>query len=208
MKILRTDKEQLLLRLFDRGDASAMDKLYVEYADYLTGVAYRYLGNDDDVKDVLQEAFIKIFTQIGSFKYRGKGSLKAWLTRIVINESLMFLRTSAKNSPAPYNKRGDFVSLADEAALEEFDTATYSPPSEGTGEVSWEVLFDFIASLPSGYRTVFNLFAIDGLSHKQIAAELGITPSTSASQYHKARAMLAKMINEYRKTNGHGEQMD
>lgn len=201
MNILRTDKEQLLLRLFDRGDASAMDKLYAEYAEYLTGVAYRYLGNDDDVKDVLQEAFIKIFTKIASFKYRGKGSLKAWLTRIVINEALMFLRTSPTTSPSPSNRRGDLVSLADEAALEEFNSVTYSPPLEGLGEV----IFDFIARLPNGYRTVFNLFAIDGLSHKEIAAELGITPSTSASQYHKARAMLAKMINEYRKTNGYGE---
>lgn len=185
MNILRTDKEQLLLRLFDRGDASAMDKLYAEYAEYLTGVAYRYLGNDDDVKDVLQEAFIKIFTKIGSFKYRGKGSLKAWLTRIVINEALMFLRTSPTTSPP----------------LEGSEEVTDSPHLEGLGEV----IFDFIARLPNGYRTVFNLFAIDGLSHKEIAAELGITPSTSASQYHKARAMLAKMINEYRKTNGYGE---
>lgn len=70
MNILRTDKEQRLLNLFDRGEATAMDELYAEYADYLTGVCYRYIGNDNDLKDVLQEAFIKIFTQIGSFDAR------------------------------------------------------------------------------------------------------------------------------------------
>lgn len=73
IRILGADKEKRLLRLFDRGDASAMDRLYAEYADYLAGICYRYVGNDDDMKDVLQEAFIKIFTRIGSFEYRGRG---------------------------------------------------------------------------------------------------------------------------------------
>ena len=66
-----------------------MDKLYMEYADYLTGVCVRYISDEDEVKDVLQESFINIFTQIHQFEYRGKGSLKAWLTKGVINEVLM-----------------------------------------------------------------------------------------------------------------------
>lgn len=92
MNIFGNNKEKAIVQLFRQGNALAMDKLYAEYADYLTTVCARYIVNDDDLKDVLQESFIKIFTQINQFEYRGKGSLKAWTTRIVINESLQFLR--------------------------------------------------------------------------------------------------------------------
>ena len=88
MNIFGSNKELQILKRFGRGDASAMDMLYADYADYLTGVCCRYIGNEDDRKDVLQEAFIKIFTSIGHFSYRGEGSLKAWVTRIAVNEAL------------------------------------------------------------------------------------------------------------------------
>jgi RNA polymerase sigma-70 factor (ECF subfamily) len=187
MNIPGRDNEQHILDLFRRGDSSAMDALYACYADYLTGVCYRYITNDEDLKDVLQESFIKIFTQIHSFEYRDKGSLKAWLRRIVINESLMFLR----NSHALDVRRLD---------LEEPDMASNmlvadDPPD--TGLVDTDTLASLIASLPPGYRTVLNLYVIDGLSHKEIASQLGIKPDTSASQLHKAKQMLARMIKEY-----------
>ena len=86
------NKEQYIISLFKKGDQHAMDKLYMEYADYLTGVCARYISDEDEVKDVLQESFIKIFTQIHLFEYRGKDSLKAWITKVVINEALMYLR--------------------------------------------------------------------------------------------------------------------
>jgi RNA polymerase sigma-70 factor (ECF subfamily) len=89
----QTDKEQRIIRLFHQGDASAMDLLYAEYAGYLTGVGFRYISDDDDLKDVLQESFHQdLYLHQFFFTYRGKGSLKAWMTRIVINESLQFLR--------------------------------------------------------------------------------------------------------------------
>lgn len=187
MKILGENREQRLIQLFRRGDATAMDRLYTEYADYLTGVCFRYIADDDNVKDVLQESFIKIFTQIHSFEYRDKGSLKAWLRRIVINESLMFLR----NSHALDVRRLDW---------EEPDMASNMlvddvPPD--TGLIDTDTLASFIASLPPGYRTVFNLYVIDGLSHKEIAGRLGIRPDTSASQLYKAKQMLARKIKEY-----------
>ncbi|WP_024990580.1 RNA polymerase sigma factor [Segatella albensis] len=187
MKILGENREQRLIQLFRRGDATAMDRLYTEYADYLTGVCFRYIADDDNVNDVLQESFIKIFTQIHSFEYRDKGSLKAWLRRIVINESLRFLRTSNSLDV----KRLD---------LEEPDMASNmlvadDPPD--TGLVDTDTLASLIASLPPGYRTVLNLYVIDGLSHKEIASQLGIKPDTSASQLHKAKQMLARMIKEY-----------
>ena len=91
MILLWKDKEQQILSLFQKGDNRAMDKLYMEYADYLTGVCARYISNEDQLKDVLQESFIRIFTNIHQFEYRGKGSLKAWMTKVVIHESLQQL---------------------------------------------------------------------------------------------------------------------
>lgn len=155
-----------------------MDMLYAEYADYLTGVCCRYIGNEDDRKDVLQEAFIKIFTSIGHFSYRGEGSLKAWVTRIAVNEALQYLRQQCRWSP-----------IDSDAPLPDH---TEEQPPDPT--ISTDRLVELIQQLPPGYRAVFNLFAIEGLSHKEIARQLGITPSTSASQYFKARAMLARMI--------------
>lgn len=162
-----------------------MDMLYAEYSDYLTGVCCRYIANADDRKDVLQEALIKIFTSIGSFTYRGKGSLKAWAARIVVNESLQYLRQQAKS--APLQSDGNLPDRPEE-----------EPPED---RISDDALVGLIQQLPPGYRAVFNLFAIEGLSHKEIAQQLGISPSTSASQYFKARAMLARLIKEYKRNN-------
>ena len=170
MNIFGSNKELQILKRFGRGDASAMDMLYADYADYLTGVCCRYIGNEDDRKDVLQEAFIKIFTSIGHFSYRGEGSLKAWVTRIAVNEALQYLRQQCRWSPI-----------------------------DSDAPLPTDRLVELIQQLPPGYRAVFNLFAIEGLSHKEIARQLGITPSTSASQYFKARAMLARMIKENKK---------
>jgi len=180
------NKEQQILELFHRGDASAMDELYACYADYLTAVCYRYIPDDDKLKDVLQESFIKIFTKVSGFEYRGAGSLKAWLTRIVVNEALNALRR--------------------EGAAHEQKLATNLPdlPDEepDVGELNEETLLGMIGRLPQGCRTVFNLFVMEDKSHKEIAACLGIKPDTSASQLHKAKALLARMINEYRRKNG------
>ena len=92
MILLWKDKEKQIVNLFQKGDNCAMDKLYMEYADYLTGVCARYISDEETLKDVLQESFIRIFTQIHQFEYRGKGSLKAWITKIAINEALQQLR--------------------------------------------------------------------------------------------------------------------
>lgn len=182
MNIFGTDKEQHIIKLFRRGNASAMDMLYAEYADYLTAVCARYIPDDDELKDVLQESFIKIFSKIGEFNYRGNGSLRAWITRIVINESLLTIRKK-KNSP--------IINIENEPP----DIQDDEPELGNIGE---EVLTNMIRQLPDGYRTVFNLFVIEGKSHKEIAKILNIKADSSASQFHKAKKQLAKMIKNYR----------
>ncbi len=183
MSILPTDKEQHILQQFKRNYNSAMDLLYAEYAGYLTAVCARYIAGDDDMKDVLQEALIKIFTQIGSFEYRGKGSLKAWMTRIVMNESLQFLRRSKKDEV-----------LVD---TEPPDIPEEDPDTDG---LNAEEMTDIIRSLPDGYRMVFNLYVIEGKSHKEIAQILNIKPDTSASQLHRAKNILARLITQYKRS--------
>lgn len=180
MSLFGYNKEQHIISLFSKGDALAMDKLYDEYADYLAKVCSRYIQNQDDLHDVLQEAFIRIFTKIHTFEYRGRGSLKAWLTRVVINESLHFLRDN--NSNIFVDKDVDLPDIIDD--------------EPDIDSLSITQITDTILKLPPGYRAVFNLFAIEGKSHKEIAELLNIKPDTSASQFHKARNMLARMLKE------------
>ena len=182
MNIFGNNKEKAIVQLFRQGNALAMDKLYAEYADYLTTVCARYIVNDDDLKDVLQESFIKIFTQINQFEYRGKGSLKAWTTRIVINESLQFLRKQKGIAPLVADNPPD---IPDE-----------TPDTEG---LSADTLNNLVAQLPTGYRTILNLYVIEGKSHKEIARMMGIKPDTSASQFHRAKNMLARLIKDYKR---------
>ena len=159
-----------------------MDKFYMEYAEYLTGVCARYISDEDTLKDVVQESFIKIFTRIREFEYRGKGSLKAWATKIAVNEALMQLR-----------KDKQFIYSLQET--ENHDFPDEDPDTEG---MSLEILLLFIRKLPPGYRAVFNLFVVEEKSHKEIAEILQIQPSTSASQFLRAKRMLAEMIREYK----------
>lgn len=180
MSLFGYNKEQHIISLFSKGDALAMDKLYDEYADYLAKVCSRYIQNQDDLHDVLQEAFIRIFTKIHTFEYRGRGSLKAWLTRVVINESLHFLRDNNSNI---------FVD-------NDVDLPDITDDEPDIDSLSITQITDTILKLPPGYRAVFNLFVVEGKSHKEIAKLLNIKPDTSASQFHKARNMLARMLKE------------
>lgn len=176
--------ERELVRLVGRGDSRAQRELYERYAGYLTTVASRYLSDSDRVKDVLQDAFIRIFDRFGSFRYRGEGSLRAWMTRVVVNFALQDLRRTDRLLPAR-----ELPDVPEEGGPD-FD------------DLPMDVLQDMIRHLPDGYRTVFNLFVFEQLKHKEIAAILGIKENSSASQFLRARAMLVKEIKEYRKIHG------
>lgn len=168
------------------GDSSASKALYCAYARYLTGVCTRYLSNPDDVKDVLHDSFLNIFASMSSFEYRGHGSLKAWLTKIVINESLKFIRNAY---------RSEILSSFMEPEEPEDDEP---PRLEG---LSMEILHKLICELPHGYRTVFNLYVFEEKSHKEIASILKIKEASSASQFHRAKAMLAAKIKKIQSNN-------
>lgn len=173
-----------MIRLVGRGDARGQRELYDRYAGYLTAVASRYLSDTDRVKDVLQDSFIRIFERFGSFHYRGEGSLRAWMSKVVANFALQDLRRTERLLPA--------AELPD--TVDDVDPVI--------DDVPLSVLQDMICRLPDGYRTVFNLFVFEKLKHKEIAALLGIKENSSASQYLRAKAMLAKEIEEYRRKNG------
>lgn len=175
--------EQTLITLVKRGDRTAMRQMYSRYIGHLTAVCSRYIADDDDVKDVLQDSFIKIFASVGEFVFRGDGSLKAWLTKIVVNESLKLIKERKRIILAPLdNETG--TSIQDD-----------TPPD--IDKIPPEVIHDMIRRLPEGYRTVFNLYVLDGQPHKEIARILGISENTSASQLHRAKATLANEINKY-----------
>lgn len=180
----RTDdmKETELVRLVRGGDPSAARELYASHAGYLKAVAARYLADDEELRDVLQESFVRIFEAIGRFEYRGKGSLRAWMTRITVNEALKSLK-----------RRGRLETLRME----------YDPPDTGAdddpplADIPQAAVQQMIRELPAGYRTVFNLYVFERKSHREIARMLGIGESSSASQLHRAKNMLAKRIREY-----------
>jgi len=178
-------QEQRLAERLRLGDSEAMRELYALYGGYLTAVGTRYLANQDDVKDVLQEAMVRVFTRIGSFHYRGQGSLRSWVARIVVNASLNMLREK---------HRMEFTTLEDNLVEEDEDEEADDPP---ISDVPPDELQQMISRLPAGYRAVFCLYVMEDKSHREIADMLGIGERTSSSQLSRAKNLLAKMIRQY-----------
>lgn len=162
---------------------AAFEQLYQSYSPYLFAICCRYISDDKEAEDVLQDAFIKIFRSLPRFKSQGAGSLKAWMSRIVINESLKHLKLKSR-------------------MLKENELPENLPQEDESSEkIPTEVLLKMIRELPEGYRTVFNLFVLDGKSHKEISRLLHIKESTSASQLFKAKALLSHNIKRYIKSH-------
>lgn len=163
------------------GQESARRKLYSMYAEQLLAVCYRYTGDMDAAHDVLHDGFIKIFTK---FTFREEASLKTWLVKVMMTQAIDYLRKQQRMS-------GVFAS--DEALPELPDLQ-----EEHVSDISEETLLSFVADLPPGCRTVFNLYVFEERSHKEIAEMLGIKEHSSTSQLHRARYLLANRIKEYR----------
>ena len=171
-----------LVKLAAEGDGRAMKEVYDRYVEYLSAVCARYISDGNDRKDVLQECFVRIFTSLGRFRFRGEGSLRAWMIRIVVNESLRFLKKTASY---------DFIDY--EPSLPDVPE---EPEVDGIPD---DVVNDMILSLPPGYRMVFNLYVLEEMPHKDIAVRLGITEGTSKSNLARARDILKRKIKEYLK---------
>lgn len=184
MGVLAEDIEKKIVERARNGDRSAMKQIYDCYANYLTATCSRYLPDKGELRDVLQDSFVNIFSSLDKFTYRGEGSLKAWMRQISVNEALKKIRKRKSRNTLEY--KWDLPDLENE---EEPDV----------GDIPARVIQEMIQELPEGYRTVLNLYAFEEKSHKEISELLGITESTSASQLHRARNFLAKRINDYKK---------
>lgn len=171
--------EQRLVESCLQNNRIAQRRLYEQYAPAMKAVCYRYIGENDTAEDILQDAFIKVFMSLEDFT--GKGSLEGWIRRIVVNSALEYLR------------RNDVLRNTIECdEILEFS----SHEVDAIEKISAEELMDVIASLPSGFRTVFNMYAIEGYSHKEIAQILGINEGSSRSQYNRARMLIQKKIKQ------------
>lgn len=173
--------ESELLQQIKNGDRSAMQELYCQNIGFAMAVGLRYLSNRDDVKDVVQDSFVKVLASIKTFEYRGEGSLKAWILRIVANEAVTFLKNNSKFT---------FVDEIPDEPEEKVPDVGNIPPKE---------LTRLIGELPDGYRLVLNMYVFEQKSHKEIAETLGIKEASSASQYLRAKKLLGKKINDYLK---------
>ena len=162
-------------------EPSAQAELYRRYAGELFALCIRYAGNRETAKDLLHDGFLKAFTSLDKFDYRGEGSLKAWLSRIMVNTALEEARKQAQHFDVDLDEAPE---VAD-------------PDSTDDGlvqQIAPEVLLRFIAELPDGYRTVFNLYTFENKSHKEIARLLHINEKSSSSQLYRARTLLMSRI--------------
>ena len=156
---------------------TAQKLLFERFSRKMMGVCLRYANRSEEAEDMLQDGFIKVFEKIGTF--RSIGSLEGWIRKIVINESLTYLR---KNKAMKLN-----IDIEDEKYV--------VPGNSHVGEsMNEKDLLKMIQQLPTGFRTVFNLYAIEGYSHKEIGEQLGISEGTSKSQYSRARVHLQNML--------------
>jgi len=165
------------------GKRSAQSALYRECSSVMLSVCLRYAQNRDEAEDILQEAFVKIFQHIGT--YRKEGSFEGWMKRIMINHALNYYR---KNRKLPYHE--------DIGSINETEIITTSDQPQGNAPVSAEKLLALIQMLPPGYRMVFNMYVFEEYSHKEISEALSISENTSKTQLLKARRMLRNKLFE------------
>ncbi|MEN9951180.1 MAG: hypothetical protein RLY85_1932 [Bacteroidota bacterium] len=169
--------EELILQGCRKNDAAAQQVLYQKYSPKMLSVCYRYAKSREDAEDMLQEGFVKVFTQIN--RYENRGSLEGWILRIIVHTCINHLKKNKKfNDVVDLAYAGNLIIREDNIP----------------GIVQAKQIVECIRSLPIGYRTVLNLYAIEGYSHKEIGAMLDIEESTSRSQYTRAKNMLEEIL--------------
>lgn len=169
--------EEVLLQGCLNNDAYAQQELYYKYSPKMLSVCYRYSKSREDAEDMLQEGFIKVFTQI--HKFENRGSLEGWILRIIVHTCINHLKKNKK-----FNEHIELAYAGDILIKEDNIPAILQAKQ----------VVESIRSLPIGYRTVLNLYAIEGYSHKEIGFMLEIEESTSRSQYTRAKNMLEEIL--------------
>ena len=168
------------------GDKMAQNYLYEQHAKSMFYVCFRYCGDRDTAKDLMHDGFIKVFTHLKSF--RAEAKLKTWMTRVMANHSISYSKKEARKQLISMNKV-EFAVTDDGKNPEELLEKAKK------GANAQEVLAA-ILTLPTGYRTVISMYALDGYTHREIAEHLGVTEGTSKSQLAKARRMLLKLVTK------------
>ncbi len=163
------------------GDKKSQEALYGRFSSKMMGVCLRYAKDYHNAEDLLQEGFIKVF--VNMHKYRGDGSFEGWLRRIFVNTAIEHYRKNVHLYPL--SELNNFEVKSEEVSAD--------------SKIAADDLLGMLQQLSAGYRTIFNLYAIEGYSHKEIASELNISEGTSKSQLARARALLQKMVNSYEK---------
>lgn len=168
-----------LIRGSIEGDPKMQEALYQKYAPKMYAVCLRYAGNNDDAQDLLQEGFIKVFRNLE--KYRHEGSFEGWMRRIFVNTSIeQYRRKVHLNSISEQEERG-----IEDASVSVLD------------QLAERDIVQLVQELSPGYRAVFNLYVIEGYSHKEIAELLSISEGTSKSQLARAKSILQKKVAEF-----------
>lgn len=165
------------------GDNKCRKEFYTLTSGKLLTIGCRYLNDRELAEDILHDTYIQIFNSASKFVYREEGSLIAWAKKVMVNKCLDFIRKNAKVDNIPIETIGETIEDNEEYAEQ-------IPP---------EVLLKLIGELPTGYRTVLNLFIFEGLTHKEIAEKLGINENSSSSQFFRAKSLLAKKLKDYLK---------
>jgi RNA polymerase sigma factor (sigma-70 family) len=172
--------ERKLIESCIKGDSKSQKELFDKFSGKMFALCKRYARNVQESEDMLQEAFVKIFHSLDKFQF--KGSFEGWIRRIVVNTCLRYLEKEKINF--------------EDIALVDYNTSNVISP-EAIEHLAEEELLSMIAKLPDGYKMVFNLYVIEGYSHKEIADLLNIGESTSRSQLVKARKLLKEIIIQY-----------
>lgn len=179
-------KHRNLIESCRRGDQKAQFEIYGLYYQAMYNTAFRIVGDPDDAEDVMQEAFLKAFFKLRT--YKGKVSFGAWLKRIVVNKALDFLRL-----------RREKISLEE---VDEMELAEVEETIILDTEYSVEAIRKAIYSLPEGYRIVLSLILLEGYDHDEVSEILGVSNSTSRTQYHRAKKKLVELLNRTNQNNG------
>lgn len=172
--------EEEIIKGCKAGDRQSQKALYMRFSAKMYGVCLRYTKNREEAEDLLQDGFVKVFNNIK--QYAGAGSFEGWIRRIMVNTALEFLR----------KKKLEFSSFD---VLHAEDSSFENAP-EALSKIALNDLLAFIQQMPRGYQTVFNLFAIEGYSHKEIGEMLNISEGTSRSQLARARQILQEKLND------------